>query len=341
MIQTAECDNYDERIITTLKYSRKTVKPVIVNGMPAHLTEFPYLVSLKEAVRRITPKEIVWMNLCGGSIIAKLKVLTAAHCFEGNNFYYAKRPSLLRLVAGNLTNDVIHSGETETTVDAQWRRLKKIVIHAEFSFPSNDIALVFIDQPWQYSLTVKPINIAEKGTDYYQCTTAGYGRIGHSLKATISPILLKAHISTIPRSRCSLLWEMDMSSFVCTESALTDVSRGDSGGPLACQGTDDPNEVDDMGVLAGVVSGKNFDKTTLFTRVSAFHDWVTTDGAEKLCVSLHPFVIILFILIYLLFYLSFRRYFEFDVVTSFCHVPLAQALFFRQVPRCFLLILIT
>ncbi|KAF9413558.1 hypothetical protein HW555_008260 [Spodoptera exigua] len=230
--------------------------PSVVNGKPAVEGQFPFLVSLKEPVAKMEPDKFVWKNLCGGSIIDTKRVLTAAHCFENNEFYYARHPETLRL---------------------------KVLIHEHFNFPANDIAVVLVNEPWVFNENVNFIKVATVVTDYAeQCVSAGYGRIGHRSKDSVSPILLSAKLSTMPRWRCSLVWEMNMNSFICTDSTIADVARGDSGGPLLCYHTGDPNEVNDEGVLAGVVSGKNFDKTTLYTRVSAYTAWINNgpSGAD-------------------------------------------------------------
>uniref|UniRef100_A0A2A4J0W0 Peptidase S1 domain-containing protein n=1 Tax=Heliothis virescens TaxID=7102 RepID=A0A2A4J0W0_HELVI len=294
---------YDRRVITTLKYSKYSVTPTVVNGKPASASQFPFLVSFKEPIKRMEPGKLVWKNLCGGSIIGRHEILTAAHCFESNNFYFARYPKVLRAVAGEKSTDVIHSGVTETTPEAQWRQLINVRIHPSFSFPSNDIAIAHVDQPWVYTKNVNVIKIAKSTNDYaHQCVSAGYGRVGHRLRDAISPVLLAAPITTMPRWRCSLVWEMNMNSFICTDSAITDVARGDSGGPLLCQHTGDPNEKNDEGILVGVVSGKNFDKTTLYTRVSEFNKWIATGAGDSLRNSVDVcLVIILVVLIYLLF----------------------------------------
>ncbi|PZC80250.1 hypothetical protein B5X24_HaOG215056 [Helicoverpa armigera] len=303
VLQSVMCE-YDRRVITTLKYSKYSITPTIVNGKPAATGQFPFLVSFKEPVKRMEPGKLVWKNLCGGSIIGKSKVLTAAHCFENNNFYFAKYPKVLRVVAGEKSTDIIHSGVTETTPEAQWRQVMKVRIHPRFSFPSNDIAVAFVDKPWLFTRKVNYIKVARSTNDYaHQCVSAGFGRIGHRLRDSISPVLLAAPITTMPRWRCSLVWEMNMNSFICTESAVTDVARGDSGGPLLCQHTGDPNEKNDEGILVGVVSGKNFDKTTLFTRVSEYKTFIADSSSETLRHSIDAcLVIILVVLIYLLFY---------------------------------------
>lgn len=275
IFQPTLCD-YDRRVVTTLNHSRSRpdVALTIVNGEPAGNGQVPYLVSLKEPIHKYEEGKVAWKNLCGGSIIDATRILTAAHCFEASDFYFAKRPDLLRVVAGNLRNSLIHTGDSETTDDAQWRQLKKVIIHPEFHFPNNDIAVGHVDERWSFTELVQPIKLASASTDYNsKCVAAGYGRVGPDLRDAISPVLLVAQIAVLTRSECSLLWEMDMNNFVCSETSVTDVARGDSGGPLVCSESDPLRETQDD-VLVGVVSGKNYDKTSLYTRVSAYRDWI-------------------------------------------------------------------
>lgn len=269
----------DNRVITTLKYSKSYIQPTVINGIPARTGQVPYLVSLKESLAKISRIKSLWTNICGGSIISTRKVLTAAHCFEGENYFYYKHPERLRVVAGNFTTELIHTGNTVTTKRAQWRKIKKVVLHKKFYFPENDIALVFVNKPWEYMLNVGYVLTARRKTDYpTTCIAAGFGSINHTTDQ-ISSVLLIANLFLMPRSNCSKMWEMNMDKFICTYSFMSDVGRGDSGGPLACRGTLDPVEKRGRELLVGVVSGKNFDKTTLFTRVSAFKKWIARNSA--------------------------------------------------------------
>lgn len=293
----------DRRIITTLRYSKLYVKPFVVNGTPAAVGEVPYLVSIKEPTRRLGHGRIVWKNLCGGSIIDKLRVLTAAHCFEGSSFYYYKHPEILRLVAGNLRTDLTHSGRTETTIISQWRNIERVILHRHFNFPDYDIALVFVDVEWSFLRNVDFIVPASINTDYPQtCRSAGFGRVGHQVRDIVSPVLLVAPIYVLTRWHCTRMWEMNMNSFVCTDSSVTDISTGDSGGPLACRGTFDPREEHPRELLVGVVSGKNFDKTSIYTRVSAYRDWIDRNGSAVISHNILMALITFLLVIYHFFH---------------------------------------
>ncbi|VVC99598.1 unnamed protein product, partial [Leptidea sinapis] len=252
----------DRRVITTLKYSKFRVKPTIVNGKPAIKGQIPYLVSIKQPVHSFSPGRITWRNLCGGSIIDELRVLTAAHCFEGKGFYYAKHSEKLRVVAGTLRNEMTHS--------------------------DHDIAIVFVDEAWKFLRNVDFVTPASKEKDYFGlCVSAGFGQPGHGPRNVVSQILLVAPINIIPQMLCSRLWEMNMRSFICSDSSFTDVAKGDSGGPLACKETSDPKEKPGKDLLVGIVSGKNFDKTTIYTRVSAYRGWIDNNDGNKLGIQLN------------------------------------------------------
>ncbi|XP_063832698.1 chymotrypsin-1-like [Ostrinia nubilalis] len=272
-VDFANCE-YDTRVITTLKYSKSYVHPTVINGIPAQTGQVPFLVSLKEILVKVSDLKYIWTNICGGSIISNTKVLTAAHCFEGKSFLYYHHPEYLRVVAGNFTTELIHTGNTDTTRRAQWRKIKKVVLHRKFFFPENDLALVFVNEPFEYNINVGHVVIAKRRADYpNQCISAGFGSMNHS-EDRITPILLVANMFLLSRRNCSKMWEMNMDKFICTYSFMSDMGRGDSGGPLACKGTVDPAEKKGLPLLVGVVSGKNFDKTTLFTRVSAYKTWI-------------------------------------------------------------------
>lgn len=110
----------------------------VVGGHTAVKGEFPWQISLQM-------KQKMVRHICGGAIINRNWVLTAAHCIADLN------PGNLYVVAGDHN---IHRAEgTE-----QRRRIVKIITN-NFDFPtfSNDIALLKVDVPFVYNKYVSPI----------------------------------------------------------------------------------------------------------------------------------------------------------------------------------------
>lgn len=276
------------RIITTLKYSsRYRVMPTVVNGVTAAIGQTPYVVSIKESETQNGTSEKSWLNLCGGGIIGNTLVLTAGHCFERNDFIYAKNPQTLRVIAGVLKNKVQLVDVLLHNQGVQWRRIAKVKVHEYFHFPMNDLALVFLNEPWIYSPYVKPAHLPKRKTELFRdCWTAGYGRVGFADEDKASDELLIAAVTTMPSWQCSSFWELNMDTYICSDSTTTDVAEGDSGSPMVCIAA---AEGDNKQLIEGIVCGKNFDKTTLYTRVSAYSDWIRKNMACK--VRIHNIIL--------------------------------------------------
>lgn len=267
----------DKRVITTLKYSKNRVKPTIVNGKLATPGALPYLVSIKQRVKSNDTQNEKWKNFCGGSIVSPNRVLTAAHCFDSKKYKNATNLRQVRLVAGVTSNVMILGvNVTDYPSDAQWRKIKKLVVHEHYDFPVADIAMIFVDREWNFTDEVNFVEPARSNTDYWtSCTAAGFGKVGHAMRDNYSKALLVARVDVMPDWQCSLVWELNMKTFICSAAVLADVARGDSGGPLTCDLMRRSNPFPEAEVLAGIVTGKNFDKTTLYTRVSAYHGWIS------------------------------------------------------------------
>ncbi|XP_045538251.1 plasma kallikrein [Papilio machaon] len=276
----------DKRLITRYLQQSYGVQPVIVNGDPATVGQIPYFVSIKEVLRWYNKNSALWKSFCGGTIITINKVLTAAHCFEVYNYKYYRNPHLIRVVAGSIRNYMICSGEEVTENNNQWRRIQKIVMHGLFKFPANDIALVFVNN-FTFTSFITYAIPATADTDYARrCMAAGFGKTGHDMSNEASHVLLVAKIDLLSKWMCSDRWLSDMSKFICSDAESADVARGDSGGPLACKGTSDPAERSGRDLLVGIVSGKDVDRTTIYTRVSAYKDWIASVVYPNIVVSI-------------------------------------------------------
>merc|ERR1712179_341152 len=101
----------------------------IIGGEEAPAHEFPWQISLRN----------LGSHICGGSIINKNQVITAAHCVEG------ALPILDSVVAG-AHHRILEGGH-------QTRRVAKMEHHASWNTPpfNNDVALITVSEPFDFS----------------------------------------------------------------------------------------------------------------------------------------------------------------------------------------------
>lgn len=277
--------NVVNRIITTLNHTKIKHIPVLVAKTPALPGQVPYIVIIKEPAPKNegnSGNKELWFNMCAGSIIEKTLVLTAAHCFEYENFTYVHDPSRLRIVAGNQIDTVARTDyvlDDDQYFTPQWRTVSKITIHDQFHFPYNDIAIVQVRTPFTLNGDVGYIRPGKESRDHLQnCLSAGYANmpLRDDSNQTV-PSVLVTPTSIIPSLRCSDLWEMNMSTFICTESATQNMTGLDMGGPLVCtEMMTATRQKSDQ--LEGIVSGRTLDRTNLFTRVSEYSNWLRENG---------------------------------------------------------------
>ena len=111
----------------------------------------------------------------------------------------------------------------------------------------NDLAILTLDTPTNYSSTVRPICLP--ASDDVESLLAmednlwvtGWGKT--NLRSRSSDTLQELEVNTVDSSRCAQLWRQDelIPGVVCIwgdEEAREGVCQGDSGGPLMVR-TDD------------------------------------------------------------------------------------------------------
>ena len=202
----------------------------VVGGTKALIEEFPFLVN----IWMIMPKDDYVSHHCGGSLIHKKWVLTAAHCMftdTAGDQERVVRPSELRLYLGS----TLTSGEGGRVVG-----IKSILPHPEYQFPHNDFALIELAQEVDAILPVK-LNRVDLGNDNkgIVATIAGWGLTDE--KGVLSPVQLqKGQVPLMSREECQKDSLPQKRSWKITEDILCGVSEfgkksscpGDSGGPL-------------------------------------------------------------------------------------------------------------
>ena len=217
----------------------------IVGGVQAAKGEFPFIVSLRSSYGS---------HFCGGSLIKKNWVLTAAHCVEGG---------YLKGVAIGLNNQADTAGVEKFTV-------LQIVKHPQWNANTmeNDFALVKLSADSTYA----PIALnAKEITSKVDFVTAGWGTTSEG--GGVSKNLMKVTVPFVDKQTCLKAYSDVTDSMICAgyPQGGKDSCQGDSGGPLM-MGTGSAR------VLAGVVSwGEGCarpNKYGVYSKVNGALNWI-------------------------------------------------------------------
>ncbi|CAL1542436.1 unnamed protein product [Lymnaea stagnalis] len=238
----------------------------IVNGEKAELYAWPHQVSLQ-----LYQAPYGWYHICGAVLIGPNKVLTAAHCIDG------QQARNLRVEVGVL-NLYDPPNAYEQTVS-----VSSIIMHPQYNgnangYP-NDIGIIYLSGPVTYNKNVQPAALAPQGSSFAnrQCVITGWGRtVGGGSGASH---LKQAYITKITTAQCRSYWGASVTDkhicvFEASDPAGTRPSacNGDSGGPMMCG--------NNYGLLAGVtswgVSSCSGDYPSVYTRVSEYLDWINS-----------------------------------------------------------------
>lgn len=225
------------------------LKQRIVGGRRAVEGEFPYQVGL--ALNSGT------LPFCGGSVIAKRWIVTAAHCLKGSSGLQFSISSLRPFVG---------------TVNARSRLRKelsvaKVIIHGSYSTSthSNDIALIKTTS----DIPVQPISLPSQGAGASGSgVVSGWGTIREG--GPRSTDLLTTELDILPDNTCQRIYRPYSRREMLCGGYLRggrDTCQGDSGGPFA-----------QSGVLIGITSfGRGCARANtpgVYTRVSNYVDWI-------------------------------------------------------------------
>ncbi|KAG8548833.1 hypothetical protein GDO81_023860 [Engystomops pustulosus] len=234
-----------------------TIQPVvtgyarIVNGEEAVPGSWPWQVSLQDTTG--------W-HYCGGSLISRDWVVTAAHCSVA------------------LTDRVV-LGEHDRSSSAE--PIQNLAVAKVFTHPNwnpntinNDVSLIKLATPAVLGSTVSPVCLASPGQVYDDgriCVTSGWGKTRSSALTTPSKLQQTA-LPVLSNEQCKTYWGSNISDvMVCAGAAGSSSCMGDSGGPLVCQNNG-------AWTLIGIVSwGSSRCSTSspgVYARVTELRSWV-------------------------------------------------------------------
>ncbi len=228
------------------KFTRNDFHTKIVGGEEAVRGEFPFIVSLRSASGS---------HFCGGSLIKKDWVLTAAHCVAGSG------PSSIAIGLHDRTD----------TANAEIVRPSATIVHPknDSSTLDYDFALIRIDRESRFapillqrSEMAGPVNFV----------TAGWGTTGSGFG--LPRLLQKVTVPYVDSATCSASYPGEITeSMICAglKEGGKDSCQGDSGGPLL-MGSGDQRTL--VGVVSWGEGCAKPDKYGVYGKVSAAMEWI-------------------------------------------------------------------
>ncbi|XP_044735712.1 modular serine protease-like [Chrysoperla carnea] len=253
--------------------------PNIVGGSNTMVGEYPWHVGVY--LKRTVQNRVAYTQVCGGSIVTTTAVISAAHCFENRD------PKNYAVAAGKY----YRSWNDARDSLAQPRQVAKLFIPDHYKGLShnyaNDIALMIVDKPFEFSNVVSPVCVDWSGTTTERKLllnkatgyVAGWGLVEELGDNSIE--LKHIQLQYVPYERCYNKSVEDfrpivglVDKFCAGREDGQNVCEGDSGGGLTFQ-------LEELFYLMGIVSIGPRSKTgscdpsqyTTFTKFSHHAQW--------------------------------------------------------------------
>ncbi|XP_062036912.1 serine protease 41-like [Lepus europaeus] len=248
-------------------------KPLIVGGVESVRGRWPWMASLRRNNR----------HACGGTLLNRRWVMSAAHCFAKYGDVDSWRVQL-----GELSSRLFP--ESIRAYLGRYR-VKKIIIHPLNTGANYDVALVELASRVTYSAYVRPVCVLSSTAMFQHrpdCWATGWGYIADNGTRIPPPYNLReVQLAIINHTWCNHLYSLPAErklihdSMICAgrEGGGADACGGDSGGPLVC-------DIDGIWYQVGIVSwGQGCGLRTrpgVYTNVSQYFKWIKlVAGAPK------------------------------------------------------------
>nr|ADZ99802.1 FRPB [Drosophila mojavensis wrigleyi] len=239
----------------------------IINGQNARPKQFPYQVGYDVEINK------QWITMCGGTIIGKRTILTAAHCLDG------KTSERIKIYLGAVNK----SNSTETGQQIVIVEAGSYVIHEEWDPCEvvNDIALIKLPTDLELNQYIQPAKLPEPNSLHADTNAivSGWGKVNGGF---FPSHLQYMNVITLSNKDCESLKYSNKkfySHWLCTVSNVSSACFGDSGGPLAERNPDGSSTV--IGIASFVSSTScPVNSLNFFTRVSYFLTWIAQNTNE-------------------------------------------------------------
>ncbi|KAH8291584.1 hypothetical protein KR018_001721, partial [Drosophila ironensis] len=187
----------------------------VVGGEDAAKGQFPHQVSLRNS----------GSHSCGGSIISRNFILTAAHCVTGDADENGNH------VAYSADRFTIRAGSNDRFSGGVVVEVSEVIFHEEYRNLRNDVALLRLATPLIFSDNIQPIALPSANTPAdADIIVSGWGRL--KAGGDLPRYLQYNTLRSISLDQCNELigWGLEMELCLIHE-VDNGVCNGDSGGP--------------------------------------------------------------------------------------------------------------
>lgn len=244
----------------------------IVGGVATEKNEYPWQIGLAWTSSGSRP-------YCGGSIISKKEILTAAHCTKGD-----KAKNIFVLIGEHNYNQA--DGERRMQVCS-----KKEHPNYDGSTVDYDYAILTLCDEIEFTEDASPVclpTISGQASSFNEgkaSVVSGWGTLQSG--GSQSPVLQEATVTTMSNSQCTASDTQYSSSeitnrMLCAAASGKDSCQGDSGGPLT---TKVGSNYFQIGVVSWGYGCALDDAPGVYARVTNQLTWIKDNMAAATCPS--------------------------------------------------------
>ncbi|KAM4531816.1 tryptase-2-like [Odontesthes bonariensis] len=238
------------------------VRSSIIRGENAERGTWPWMVHLN-----ITTENGLKKWRCGGSLLNKEWVLTAAHCWDKK-----LQPNERRSGAWAGSHEL-----QKASVD--YMSITHVIRHPEYRALSsryeNDIALIKLKRKAKTSPLVAAVSLPSADATFdssSECWITGWGQIGKDVPLPDPEVLQQLKIPILSQQSCNAMYGKLPSNSLCAgyRAGGKGACKGDDGGPLVCRTAKGFVQV---GILSSGGCGLP-SSPGLYTQVSKYLDFI-------------------------------------------------------------------